>query len=426
MIFKKICALMLGVMLLCATCAEAGSTDAAAVAGKWQVPYTGAMAAHSAASGAQGREHIELMPDGSAVCTLGGKTEAGSWTYKDGSVRLKTAAKEYDMKYDGNALTSSDKAWRRRFVRGGTVIGNIDYDELQAQDMANNENGGMFANVKGRLIGLGWDAAGRAMLAAYPLTGKADVLGETEALDEACIASYLSVSGDTIYYVRDGADGGDGIYALSLATGDKQCLVNGAISSLQFCPTGLMYTDGAHELYMCAIDGSGARRLIAGRVFFPYMIDDKWIIYQDDMDGETLHVRRYDDEYDIALNYESSILPVIRHDRLYYFEKQLSRGANGADMKLCRMNLATLEAERTAAFCNPCMALNSEYFFGADGYRVGNAANWWTFENAGAGKPSKVPVYADEEYLVSLLPDGDKVTAFEVERLSDGAAVKVS
>ena len=66
------------------------------------------------------------------------------------------------MMLTGAALADADAA---------SSLTEISFDDIQAENMANLMNGGLFAIEGNVLVGLDWDADGRAMLAARKLTG---------------------------------------------------------------------------------------------------------------------------------------------------------------------------------------------------------------------------------------------------------------
>ena len=82
--------------------------------------------------------------------------------------------------------------------------------------------------------------------------------------------------------------------------------------------------------------------------------------------------------------------------------------------------------ERTAAYCGAYLAVNSDTFFTANGYKLTDLDAWWTLQNADTAQVSTAPVYADDEYLVSLEYEDGVASRIEVERLEDRAAASVN
>ena len=100
---------------------------------------------------------------------------------------------------------------------------------------------------------------------------------------------------DRLYYVRVGLDGRNGIYALELAGGAPEPLIEGEFGGLQLSNGRLYYLNAEHKLYSCALDGSDAREVMGFDAYYAYMLDDDWLLYQSDEDEETLHAYRLSD-----------------------------------------------------------------------------------------------------------------------------------
>ncbi len=448
MLLRRICAMLLALMCLggmaLADDADVPVSDAAAseaveaeaeseltaqtLAGKWQlIEYSVGDEYYTDADLAERGELIELNADGGATCTRQGESAQGEWSIEDGTVALSVDGDEYRLEYDGMSLVLSDGSVNARYIRDTSALYALEYDGAQAQAMCNLLNGGLFVRDGETLYGLSWDESGAAMLAARTLTGDQSVVSEARALDEQCMAQYLNMDGGKLYYVRVGLDGRNGIYALELDGGEPEQLIEGEFGGLQLSNGRLYYLNAEHKLYSCALDGSDSREVMGFDAYYAYMLDDDWLLYQSDEDEETLHAYRLSDGYDLSLTDERSYLPVLHGGYIYYFGKSLeAEGAELEDTRLCRLELATLDVERTAAYCGAYLAVNSDTFFTANGYKLTDLDAWWTLQNADTAQVSTAPVYADDEYLVSLEYEDGVASRIEVERLEDRAAASVN
>lgn len=301
----------------------------------------------------------------------------------------------------------------------------ISFDDAQTQNMSSLMNGGLFAVEGDVLVGLDWDADGRAMLAARKLTGDDDIIGEATALDTNCFASYINLSDGMAYYVRTGLDGeNSGIYAVDVAGGDTRLILAGNFESLQLYKGKLYYTGAEHKLFSCGIDGSAAEQIGDITACYPYMLSDEWLLYQDAADGETLKAYNLTDAQIVALSENRSFLPIIKDTWLYYFEKPYAVDSEKADRaNICRIDLVTLANERATGFSGAYLAINADYMFAANGYKLANEEAWWTIENNAYELLEKAPVFVNADYLVSLIYVDDVATRVEVERIADRAAV---
>lgn len=408
--------------------AEAAAMTVEALAGTWQlIEYSVGDEQYTDADLSERGELLALNADGSATRTRYGDSEQGEWALTDGALSLTMDGETLRLEYDGMALKLNDGDVSARYIRDTSALYALEYDGAQAQAMCNLLNGGLFVRAGDELYGLSWDEDGAAMLAVRELMDTDDVAGEARALDAQCMAQYLNLSDDTLYYVRVGLDGASGIYSLKLDGGEPVQLLEGEFSGLQLSGDRLYYLDAAQKLYSCALDGSNAQEEMGFRAYYAYMLTDDWLLYQSDEDEETLHAHRLSDGYDVSLTDERSYLPVLHGGYVYYFGKSLDDESAGVDdVRLCRLELATLSTERTAGYCGAYLAVNSDTFFTANGYKLYDLDAWWTLQNADTAEVTSAPVYADDEYLISLEYSDGIASRIAIERLADRAAVSVN
>ena len=305
------------------------------------------------------------------------------------------------------------------------TLTDISYDDQQSQAMSNLMNGGMFAIEGNCLIGLSWDADGNAMLAKRDLTDDDSIVGEAQALDTGCIASYINILDGKAYYVRTDNNGeNSGIYVIDLSGGEPQQLLSGEYGSLQLYGGSMYYTDADNKLFVCDMDGGNQKQIGEISACFPYVVNDEWLVYQDVLNGEKLCAYRFTDGYILTLSENRSYLPIIKETWLYYFEKSYAVDDPKADRaNICRLDLMTLNVERAVGFSGVYLTLNGDYMFAANGYKLQNEEAWWTIENDAYENIEKAPVYANDEYLVSLLYEDGTISRIEVERIADRTAV---
>lgn len=305
------------------------------------------------------------------------------------------------------------------------TLTDISFDDQQSQTMSNYMNGSLFAIEDGCLIGLCWDADGNAMLARRNLTGDDSIVGDNQALDTGCIASYINIFNGKAYYVRTDNSGDEsGIYVVDISGGEPKQVLNGEYGSLQLYGGSMYYTDADKKLFACDMDGGNPKQVGDISVCFPYVVNDEWLIYQDVLNDEKLCAYRFTDGYILTLSENRSYLPIIKETWLYYFEKSYAVDDPKADRaNICRLDLMTLNVERAVGFSGVYLALNGEYMFAANGYKLQNEEAWWTIENDAYENIEKAPVYANDEYLISLIYEDGTVARVEVERIADRAAV---
>lgn len=420
---KRYAALIMALLIMiCAGAQAAGgeSTQGHPAVGGWQLTeYEFDGEKYTAEDIADMDERIELRADGSAQHMLYGETEEGSWQLSGETIELHTPTVEYTLMLKDGRLIMDGEDTKARFERSADM--SLSYDGAQAMAMSNAVNGGLFAIDGGELFGLGWNGQGSAMLSVRALTDGETVMGEARALDEGCLARALSFDGDRLYYIREGVSGESGIFAVNMDGSKREMLLEGEFRAMQLYGGRLYCCDSAGKLSSMALDGSDAQAILDGVAQF-YMLNDEWLVYTDAEQG-LLRMHGIADGQDVQVSERRAALPVLRDSYLYFYEYQYAPDDERAGSAvICRMDMATQQVERASVFSSACMAFNSAHVFAADGYKLGDLEAWWTLGNVGDAAPGVRPVYATDEYLVSLVYESGMAVRVEVERLSDRAA----
>ena len=134
-------------------------------------------------------------------------------------------------------------------------------------------------------------------------------------------ANFLTAFEGQLYYVSVDRESG----LSSLARVDlksEQATHIGAemheMAYLQVHDGRLWYTGDGHRLYSCKLNGKDNRVELDKAVYDPYFLTDDWLIYQDEADGETLHIRCIKDETDLKITDKRSFSPIVDGTVLYF------------------------------------------------------------------------------------------------------------
>ena len=157
--------------------------------------------------------------------------------------------------------------------------------------------------------------------------------GEWVELDVGQARS-IQVSGDYVYYVLEAPDVGDrGLYRIK-TNGEGREKLSDAVGNMQVKGKYIYYTDlrsydyvelsgkaamAACHLFRMNLDGSGVTEII-DRPTFHFYVFNKLILFQDDFDGESLHIRNIDGTNDIKLNDDISYAPIYDGSYIYYMK----------------------------------------------------------------------------------------------------------
>ena len=139
-------------------------------------------------------------------------------------------------------------------------------------------------------------------------------LREYTVLAEGCVPEYLSLEGDTLYYIdRTSGD----IESVPAEGGARRRLRFGPCNSLSLRAGRLYFCDDAGRFCSMALDGSGEVVLLDEPCAYAYPLGEA-VLYQALNDGGRLHLRWLDDGEDRLLSLLPAYAPLIADGRLWY------------------------------------------------------------------------------------------------------------
>lgn len=213
----------------------------------------------------------------------------------------------------------------------------------QTREMSNFSNGGFYYAddmLYGRLCPI---SGNYLRMSAVELNDDGEYIhsGTPFFLDDDVSPSYICRSGDALYYVRElNSTNEISIARVSKDGGDQEILYEGEdCNYLQFHGGRLCFTNEDHNFVSTDINGLDMQIIIEKEVYFPYFIDEEWVLYQDDADNESLHLFNITSRYDIKLNNMRSYTPVIAGSELFY----LGIHDGEENRRLCHMDLSNFE-----------------------------------------------------------------------------------
>ena len=208
-------------------------------------------------------------------------------------------------------------------------------------------------------------------------------------------AYYLCRYEDLIYYCLGGS-----IWCLDPATDEiTELYAEGGASYLQVYEDQLYFTAGdMGHFYRMNMDGTGMQEVIAKQVYYPYVLENGWIIFQDEEDNESIHVM------DMATGYDGQLIkgpvyrPIISGDYLYALKRMDNEWETYC---MCRLDLNTFELEISDE------EVSHAYFFIRDdelafrgGTRVSGLEYWDAIYSYGDEDTEEEIVYVSKDYYV--------------------------
>lgn len=239
-------------------------------------------------------------------------------------------------KHNVSAVTSG--AVERQSVSSGTVF----FSAEETRAMSNYMLGNRFIHHGKVLYGSRHDETGQAYLCRMKFTAsqKGLYVRETEPVEMQVDAQYLALNGDWIYYLREKPDGSTSIARISSAYGASvapEVLYDRPCDFLSVRFERLYFTDASHHLLSMAPDGGDMQTVLSDKeIYYPFLLTEELLLYQDDADGESLHMRYLPTGFDLRLS-AGRVYGFILQGSDLYFLKALE--AEGEKCRLCRLDL---------------------------------------------------------------------------------------
>lgn len=306
----------------------------------------------------------------------------------------------------------------------------IVYDGAQAGEMSAFMNYGRYACSGDKLVGLGFTPDSEPVLVRMDLKRSgdfADVDGyEILSYSEP---SYVCIHGDTVYFIRDW----DTICRVPLdGSSSAEPIINGPVDYLQVHGDYLYFCDGDYRFCRADLDGGNVEQLFDREVYFPWMLDEQWLIYQDDADNESLHVRHVPTGADAAVTDVPSYTFILYGSDLYGVRESDDRNIFKVDLINPRVKYDAKAGEFSIRFDVEVSdaTVNADFCITSDGYiytgtKTGVYIDDWEDAANESGEVDLFYAYSGEDYAVYWSMADGGITGIYVEVLETGGAQSI-
>ena len=336
---------------------------------------------------------LYLKDTGDCGLILQGEGLVGRWSQKDSTITVDAAAEKISLDKNLDALIykTDFKGKEVRFVLRKTddlpkcfktrpqLTYGIDYTSGLTANLTNFMLGGQYTIkgdvVYGKFFDLG-ESGDNSVLGKCKTNGS----GYSE-IASGGQARYLTVSEGYLYYKWiSTSDGAQSICRVNIRNNAEdtgvQILREGNCDYVQMRFGKVYFTDENQQFCRMDPDGSNAQVLIDRAVFMPYVIDDGWVIFQDDGDGEKLHLATLNGKFEQTLTDRRSYGWIIQGRKLYYTGTQdetdeFKHKCNLFQMDIGNLNeIADTETKAGEGQLGDMFALNSSEVYGGNAESV--------------------------------------------------------
>lgn len=349
------------------------------------------------------------------VMTVRKKGEPVDWKKGEGSAESQEAS--------GSAQSSEAAAEKKSPLESLK----LDYSPEQTARMSMFTRGGSYAFDGDTFYGLNYNSKGDPELVTFPIEKEGDFAkaGEYKILAADTMPQGLTLLDGTLYYVSDA-----GLASVGTDGTNPKTLIPAAYDYFQLVDGIAYYCDKDYRFYRSDLEGKNAEKLLDKEVYFPYVVAPDWILYQDDADGETLHLYQISTKTDIKVTGEPSQTPIISGKYLFYTAER-----NGLEV-LARIDLGSAKAvwddsQNAFQYTFPTeygdKQVRSDLFITYDGQIFcGSSQGWaldqWKQAENTAEASSETQEYSGKEYSVYITYEGGNVKDLYLLRNDTGGS----
>ena len=376
-------------------------------------------------TGADSVMSLRLREDGRAYILYFGECMGGTWEKTDTGFDVHIGGEEgetlsfYDWG-DGTAdvsvedenasfgfTLSKSETVPQAFEDAPLALLDVRFTPEQARDMSNFMLVGRYIILDGKLYGYYSRSASDRRLICYdydPTQPKESRLTGFQELARSETPCYLQAANGYLYYICWSANGNT-LRRIGMDGSDKTVLYDKECDYLQICGDTMYFTDENHHLVSADLDGQNITTLIDKEVYYPYCLGDGWFLFQDDADGESLHITNVRLGFDQRISEDKVYGFVMEGNYLYYVDVH-DYGNNTGN--LTRLNLDTLETEVSDTVMNATVLIGGGRIM-SQSYGISEEMeNWMRLEDGSWDRVGYTVIYVGENTQICWYMDENR------------------
>ena len=299
---------------------------------------------------------VYLKDSGDCSIILMGQGDMGTWSENNDIITVDAVEKQLKMKKNFNRLiyTAENDGKEMRFVlkkaeklpdslkMNPEFTYGLKYTKRDTTELSNFMLGGQYVIADGAIYGKFFDLSQggeNTVFATSALGG-----GDYRVLSKGGQAKYLTASNGYVYYKWVPANGDtESICRIPIEGGDPEKLREGVCDYVQVRFGKVYYTDGQNRFCSMTPEGKEQTVVIDKTVYMPYVVEKGWVIFQDDADGEKLHIAALNGLYERAITDKRSYGWIIWGRYLLYTGTTDTTDRARHMCKMYRMYIGNLE-----------------------------------------------------------------------------------
>lgn len=177
-------------------------------------------------------------------------------------------------------------------------------------------NYGYYAVYGDSICGIAHDRKGTTHFVRFNMKQNGDFaeVDSYDILERNVTPTYTTEYGDALYYIRNW----DGLYKINKDGGTPECIISGPVDYFQIVNDTMYFCDENYNFCRADLDGSNIETLVYKEMYYTYLLDENWLLYQDDGDNESLHLYHLPTGADVAVTDAPSYNPIIVDSTVYF------------------------------------------------------------------------------------------------------------
>ncbi len=326
----------------------------------------------------------------------------------DGETLNMTIDSDYEA--DGETRTMQ---FELTFKYAGPATGffddwDLEMSEEQVRDMSNAMAFGHFVYADGYLYGgFGGDQKGSSETnMAEVKAGEEIEVGEVKRISDKEWGTYLTECDGYVYAILSESDTKSRMVKIKVGETKCETIYDKNPGTLQIVGDKIYFSDEDANLCTMDLEGKNVEKVIDKAVYYPYVLPNDVVIYQDDADGETLHLYKLNNGKDVKINESVSHQPIVCGDYVYYMTP-VSEGSDSRYLERCNLLSGKVEtASETEIDYDYYFIENNEIIFGFSGLVTISVDEWDQLHTKNYAGFKIAPEYSDGELRVMVEPSG--------------------
>ena len=329
--------------------------------------------------------------------TGGADLDLSFYLWPDGTLEYETEEDGAEFLFTLEKTGSTPKA----FETAALPLLDVSFSPEQTRAMSNYMLGGNYLFVGDRLFGFHYYNVSQQKMISFRFDASQEQdkrITDFQDVDMEGGPTFLQEANGCLYYICTGSDGSR-LCRINPDGSGRTVLYDKDCSYLQVCGDVMYFTDENHHLVRSDLDGQNVTTLIAKELYYTYCLGDDWFLFQDDADGESLHIANLKYGFEQRLSTGKTYCYVVDGNYLYFVDEIDNETNLG---HLTRIDLDTMETQVSEKLTYDMITITGDRIY-SNSYNVSvEKENWKELDDEGWDLLGYRVFYLDEHTQICM------------------------